>query len=172
MLEAAELTIESESPWLPRVVTFLNAIGIATQCAPVPTDCFLPGVEICAGGLKYDANQMLAVSDLLHEAGHIAVTPKAHRALLGGQLEPAEQLPHGGEVEAIAWSFAAAQHLGMPLEELFHPDGYRGNASSLAFNFSVGVYPGVHGLVCAGLAKPGPLGGAESYPKLLQWLRD
>ncbi len=172
MREGAEFVAQSASPWLPKVVDFLNAIGIETQAAQLPADCFLPGVEISAGGLQFDVSQLLAASDLLHEAGHIAVTPKSNRARLGGQLSAEQQLPHGGEVEAIAWSFAAAQHLGMPLDELFHPDGYRGNASSLAFNFSVGVYPGVHGLICAGLAQPGPLGTDSSYPKLLQWLRD
>jgi len=172
MLDVTKSVAQPEFEWLSKVVGFLNEIGIETRAAQLPADCFLPGVEINAGALKFDARQLLAVSDLLHEAGHIAVTPKSYRTQLGGQLSAEVQQPHGGETEAIAWSFAAAQHIGMPLDELFHPLGYRGFASGLAFNFSVGVYPGVHGLICAGLAMPGPLGSSNSYPKLIQWLRD
>lgn len=172
MLDTKKLLIDIEHPWLIKVVDFLNEIGIDTQEASLSGDCFLPGVEIREGALKFDAGQLLAVSDLLHEAGHLAVTPKAHRAQMGGQLSPEQQLLHGGEVEAIAWSFAAAQHLGMPLNELFHANGYRGNAAALAMNFSLGVYPGVHGLTCAGLAIPGPQSSEIGYPKLIKWLRD
>ncbi len=172
MLELDISSVGIERPWLDIVVNFLNEIGIDTQAANLPGDCFLPGVEISGGTIKFDAKQLLAVSDLLHEAGHLAVTPKAHRAQMGGQLSPEQQLLHGGEVEAIAWSFAAAQHLGMPLDELFHPKGYRGNAAGLAMNFSLGVYPGLRGLNCAGLAMPGLLGGEHGYPKLIKWLRD
>ena len=172
MLECDKSTDHIEQPWLRTVVNFLNEIGIDTQATNLPDDSFLPGVEISGGALKFDLSQLLAVSDLLHEAGHLAVAPMEQRAQMGGQLSPEQQLLHGGEVEAIAWSFAAAQHLGMPLEELFHPKGYRGNAAGLALNFSLGVYPGVHGLTCAGLALPVPLGSKHAYPKLIKWLRD
>ena len=172
MFEAIKPPAVPEIPWLAKVVKFLNDIGIETRAATLPADCFLPGVEISAGGLKFDVSQLFAASDLLHEAGHLAVSPKVFRAQLGGQLNAEQQLLHGGEIEAIAWSFAAAQHLGMPLEELFHRDGYRGNAAGLALNFSVGVYPGVNGLIGAGLAIAAPLGAANSYPKLIKWLRD
>lgn len=172
MLDVEKSTVDIEHPWLLRVTDFLNEIGIETQAAKLSGDCFLPGVEISGGTIKFDATQLLAVSDLLHEAGHLAVTPKVHRAQMGGQLGPEHQHLHGGEVEAIAWSFAAAQHLGMPLDELFHPKGYRGNAAGLALNFSLGVYPGVHGLTCAGLAMPGLADSKHSYPKLIKWLRD
>jgi hypothetical protein len=101
---------------------------------------------------------------LLHEAGHIAVTPAALRHTLSGVVLPEQQIEYGGEVEAIAWSFAAATQIDMPLDVLFHQDGYRGKASSL------GVYPGVHGLKCAGFfdADAGP---STPYPRMARWLR-
>ena len=80
------------------------------------------------------------------------MTPSAYRKQLDGALSPDQSFACGGEVEAIAWSFAAATAIGMPLSELFHPAGYRGQAPGLAMNFALGVYPGVHGLIGAGLA--------------------
>ena len=133
---------------------------------------FLPGVLIEHGELRYQASKLMAPSDLLHEAGHIAVTPYTYRHQLDGALTPEQAFACGGEVEAIAWSFAAAAAIGMPLSELFHPAGYRGQASGLAMNFALGVYPGVHGLIGAGLAANVPIGKPDSYPKLLRWLRE
>ena len=124
------------------------------------------------GELRYQVEKLSAPSDLLHEAGHIAVTPPAYRKQLDGALSPDQAFAGGGEIEAIAWSFAAATAIGMPLSELFHPAGYRGQAPGLAMNFALGVYPGVHGLIGAGLAANLPIGKPDSYPKLLRWLRE
>jgi hypothetical protein len=153
------------------VQQFLDQIGIDCRPGKVADDAFLPGVCIDAGSIVFDVKSLHAVSDLLHEAGHIAVTPRAYRRALGGALTVEMQHPFGGEVEAIAWSFAAASYIAMPLTELFHPLGYRGQASGLAFNFSLGVYPGLHGLVCAGMAAT-PRSPEVQYPHLLKWLRD
>ena len=99
-------------------------------------------------------------------------TALVFRKQLDGALSPDQSFACGGEVEAIAWSFAAATAIGMPLSELFHPAGYRGQASGLAMNFALGVYPGVPGLIGAGLAANVPIGKPDSYPKLLRWLRE
>ena len=40
----------------------------------------------------------------------------------------------GIEMTAIAWPYAAAVHLGIEIEVLFHPDGYKGGAEWLAGN--------------------------------------
>ena len=159
-------------PWLVEIVSFLNSIGVTTRACAVASESFLPGVVIQRGELRYQADKLLAPSDLLHEAGHIAVTPPAYRTQLDGALSPDQSFACGGEVEAIAWSFAAATAIGMPLSELFHPAGYRGQAPGLAMNFALGVYPGVHGLIGAGLAAKIPIGEPDSYPKLLRWLRE
>jgi hypothetical protein len=157
--------------WLQPVLQFLDHIGIDCRPGKIADAAFLPGVCIDAGAIVFDVESLLAVSDLLHEAGHIAVTPRAHRQALGGALTVEMQYPFGGEIEAIAWSFAAANHIAMPLTELFHPMGYRGHASGLALNFSLGVYPGVYGLIQAGLAAA-PQSPEARYPRLLKWLRD
>ena len=159
-------------PWLVEIVSFLNSIGITTRACAVAPESFLPGVMIQHGELRYQVEKLSAPSDLLHEAGHIAVTPPAFRKQLDGALSPDQSFACGGEVEAIAWSFAAATAIGMPLSELFHPAGYRGQAPGLAMNFALGVYPGIHGLIGAGLAANLPIGKPDSYPKLLRWLRE
>ncbi|MDJ0931938.1 hypothetical protein [Breoghania sp.] len=51
----------------------------------------------------------------------------------------------------IAWSYAAARHLNISLEVLFHPAGYEGDAEALVENFSTGHYLGVPLLQLYGL---------------------
>lgn len=167
--------LDANDYWLTTSINFLREIGIPVRFETLSDAEFLPGVRIVGAGLWVDPASMMAASDVLHEAGHIAVTPSAQRELLAGMLAPELHFQWGGEVEAIAWSFAAAVHLGMPLNELFHPLGYRGNASGLALNFSLGVYPGAHGLNCAGMAlspQQAAAQGGRAYPALLRWLRD
>jgi hypothetical protein len=69
------------------------------------------------------------------------------------------------ELAAIPWSYAAAVHLGIDPEIVFHEGGYRGQAAGLLTNFALGVGPGVHLLVAAGLTE------AASYPRMTRWLR-
>jgi hypothetical protein len=158
--------------WLPSILEFLQQIGIVVRAENMAGDSFLPGVKIEGGTLVYDAEKLLVASDLLHEAGHVAVTPAARRAALNDAIAPEQQLDFAGEVEAIAWSFAAACHLGIPLSVLFHSDGYRGQSPGLALSFSMGVYPGVHGLTMIGLAANREQSDEQNrYPKLMRWLR-
>jgi hypothetical protein len=158
--------------WLPSILEFLQQIGIAVRAENMAGESFLPGVKIAGGTLVYDADKILAASDLLHEAGHIAVTPTADRAALNDAIAPEQQMNFAGEVEAIAWSFAAACYLEIPLSVLFHSDGYRGQSPGLALSFSMGVYPGVHGLTMIGLAAKRDQSDEQNrYPKLIRWLR-
>lgn len=160
---------------LARVVAFLRRAGIAGEEAVLDEPCFLPGVRIRRGTLAFDCERLCAAGDLLHEAGHIALTPARHRHELDGDVRPDQHYPHGGEAEAIAWSFAAAQRIALPLDELFHAAGYAGHAQALAFSYSMGVYPGAAGLAELGLAAVGESArqaGVPAYPHMLRWLRD
>ena len=100
------------------------------------------------------------------------MTPSALRPSLYGTLRAAAHAPYAGEVEAIAWSFAAAAHLKIAPEILFHGDGYRGKAAGLVQSYSVGVYPGAHGLIQAGLAAAFTEPLLPHYPQLMRWLRE
>lgn len=160
---------------LDSIVGFIRSIGIPVQQGQVGDDAFLPGVRIVAGGLVFDPQRLRWPSDLLHEAGHIAVTPADLRAGLDDALESSAIAPHAGEVEAMAWSWAAALHLGLPPEQLFHPDGYKGQSAGLLMSYSLGVCPGAFGLSQAGMTALGETAlaaGVQPYPHMQRWLRD
>lgn len=163
------------NPFVSEIRAFLDSIGIDVREAAVPVDSFLPGVFLREGRIEFDPKRLIWPGDLLHEAGHLAVTPAADRKEITGTLTPEQHFPHGGEVEAIAWSFAALTALALPIDVLFHVGGYRGQSSGLSFSFSLGVYPGAFGLEQAGLtatpAKAAAL-GVPPYPGMIRWLRE
>ena len=156
------------------ITAFLGSVGLGLSEGHVAADSFLPGVGIEEGRLVFDAGLLAWPGDLLHEAGHLAVTPASARPSLRGTLTPADHHPDGGEVEAIAWSFAALSALRLPVDLLFHAGGYRGHANGLVRSFSLGVYPGAAGLERTGLTATGALAvrlGVEPYPRMIRWLR-
>lgn len=156
------------------IVDFLRAIGIDVQYAELGEACFLPGVEIRDGSLRVDRTRLRWPGDLLHEAGHLAVLPAELRALQSGDLHGNELVPHAGEAEAIAWAYAACQAMRLPIELLFHEGGYHGQGAALAMTFSLGVYPGLHGLMQTGMADglaQARERGSEPFPQMKRWLR-
>jgi hypothetical protein len=86
-----------------------------------------------------------------------------------------DAVPDVVEVEAILWSYAACLHLELDPVIVFHPDGYRGQAESLLRTFQMGVYPGLSGLVAAGmtlLPVDAERFGEAPFPTMQKWLRD
>lgn len=156
------------------IVAFLADIGITARDGDVPGTSFLPGVRIDAGGLVVDRAALASAGDLLHEAGHIAVTPAALRSRLADTLASGDEAPFGGETEAIAWSWATLVHLGLPPEVLFHDRGYRGQAAALRQTYTLGVWPGAFGLAQAGMTRlesGRPYADGMRYPRMERWLR-
>ncbi len=159
---------------LSTIVDFLNGNAIPALAGVIPDTALIPGVTISRGTVVFDPSALRWPGDLLHEAGHIAVTPAPLRPLLDGALESSVPAPYATEIEAIAWSYAAAVHLGLDAAIVFHPEGYRGKSSALLFTFSLGVFPGAHGLAQAGMTLIGAEArnaGVQPYPHMLQWLR-
>jgi hypothetical protein len=155
--------------------TFLSSIGIAIEERVLSSDTFLPGLELGPGCIYVDPAQLAYPGDLLHEAGHLAVTTKVQRSAIG---TPALEMPfptEGEEIAAVLWSYAAAMHIGLSLEVLFHPDGYKGQSDWLIESFRSGEYIGLPFLEWAGLTL-GPTRaateGKEPFPAMLKWLRD
>lgn len=159
---------------LDTIVQFLRSIGLVVEPAMLDDDTFLPAVRIVNGALHYDPKRLQTPGDLLHEAGHIAITPADARPSLSDALDDEQPDAMTDEVEAIAWSWAALVYLGLPGEVLFHPAGYKGRAAELLMSYSLGVHPGAAGLARIGLcdlpaqaaAKGGP-----AYPFMQRWLR-
>lgn len=160
-----------------RIVDFLRGIGIDVDEATVPDDAFLPGIRIVAGRLLVDHTRLRWPGDLLHEAGHIATMPAHLRATLHDALDDAsahDDVAFAGEAEATAWAWAARVHLGLPPDVLFHAGGYRGTSARLIATYSLGVYPGAHGLAQAGMTCVGAAAtaaGVPPYPHMQRWLR-
>lgn len=162
-------------PVIDRIVAFLRGIGLSVREGEVGDSAFLPGLRIEAGGLVFDRDRLTWPGDLLHEAGHIAVTPPAHRARLPDALEELSAFAQGGEAEATAWAWAASVALGLDPAVLFHEGGYHGRSAGLVTTFSLGVYPGSQGLVRAGMTTFEPQAralGVPPYPHMIRWLRD
>ena len=94
-----------------RIIDFLRGIGIDVREDALPDDTFLPGLRVASGRLVVDRTRLLWPVDLLHEAGHIAVTPSSSRPLLSDDPHGHVEAPHVGEVEATAWARAATRWL-------------------------------------------------------------
>ncbi|MES2441934.1 MAG: hypothetical protein V4574_03825 [Pseudomonadota bacterium] len=157
------------NPTIATIVAFLERIGIPVIVEPVPEDSLLPGATVRRGALVFDPERLPYPGDLLHEAGHIAVTDPAVR----GTLDAVADDP-GEEMAAIAWSYAAALEIGVDPGLVLHEHGYRGDGASILANFEQGKYFGVPLLGYFGMtaeAKFAEARGMEAYPRMARWLR-
>lgn len=153
-----------------RIAAFLREIGLDICPGIVEFGPIFQGIKVERGVLNYDIETILFPGDLLHEAGHLAVKPPAERKLADANMgaDPAE------EMMAISWSYAAALHLGIPPEVVFHDAGYQGGSQSLLENFAAGRYLAVAMLQWLGLAydeKRAKELGVAPFPKMNCWLR-
>lgn len=152
---------------IAQISAFLDRIGIATVAEPV-RDSFLPGLTVRGGAIVYDPD-IPYPGDLLHEAGHIAVTDPA--------LRPALDTVSDDQAEAMAamsWSYAAALEIGIDPGIVFHDSGYRGASSNLrdAFETSWGLgTPMLQYYGMTALPKDAARIGLPAYPKMARWLR-
>jgi hypothetical protein len=151
---------------LPVMRRFLTEIGIETRETELTEDTFLPGLLIDHGQLLIDPARLLYPGDVLHEAGHIAVTAAAERPHLHGNITENNPEKEGEELAAMLWSYAACQELGLPAEVVFHPYGYKGQNDWILDTYRQGTYVGLPLLVWMGLTT------ADTFPRLTRWLRE
>lgn len=145
---------------LSTIVPFLRDVGLEVETGSVDEGTFLPGIRVDGTTLVVDPERCLHPTDLLHEAGHLAVLPPAERGAADGDFgdDP------GAEMGAIAWSYAAARHLDIPTKALFHADGYKGESDWLTATFDAGTYIGLPILTWRGLTT------ADRYPAMNRWV--
>jgi hypothetical protein len=159
-----------QNPIAATIAGFLMQVGIPVRAGDTPVDSFLPGVCVDRGVLVVNESQLMYCGDLLHEAGHLAVLSSEQRNSAGPEMGN----DGGYEMAAIAWSYAAAVHLGLDPAIVFHGGGYRGGSQAILDNFGSGRYIGVPLLEWMGMTvgpeRAGKLGVAP-YPKMLRWLR-
>ena len=151
------------------ILDWLQQIGLTVRLAPLDADTFLPGVTLAPGGLIVDPDVLLYPGDLLHEAGHLATRLPEQRASAGSNAGS----DMGDEIAAQTWSYAAAIHLGLPPETVFHSTGYKGAAASLIQIYRDGS-AGVPLLQWMGLTLDSARAAEISvppYPHMIRWLR-
>jgi len=169
-IEASETEAGLSDPLTNRIVAFLRGIGLTIRAGEIPDPTFLPGIVVEHGGLMFEPEKLRFPCDLLHEAGHLAVVPPERRAAMHRDVgsDPAE------EMMAIAWSYAAALHLGIDPALLFH-DEYKGGGPAILEACTGGSGFGVPMLQWVGLthdAARARAEGGEPYPHMRRWLRE
>lgn len=166
-----------------RVIVFLEDIGIPVSVRQGASG-FLDLVSAEAGGLVIDP--ACSASNLLHEAGHLAIIPGQFRPMAQGDLSDVEQamgeamlleppdsplaraVLQASEGEASAWAWAAGMHLGLPSGIVIQDEDYDGGGALVRSMLSAGRHFGVHGLHHAGFCD---LRGPGAYPVMRHWVQ-
>ncbi|MFN8396732.1 MAG: aspartyl/asparaginyl beta-hydroxylase domain-containing protein [Bacteroidia bacterium] len=156
---------------LSRILNWLDEIGIGWEEGVVPEGTFLPGLEVVAGRIVIDRKAMLSPGDILHEAGHVALLPAEKRAGFNGNLAAVYPEHQGDEVAVILWTYAAGLHLGLPMEDVIHDQGYHGQADWLRSEFAAGTFIGLPLLVWMGLCDDPKVAGEMGFPRMKRWVR-
>ncbi len=157
-------------PLTATIAEFLRSIGLDVALGVLDEDGAVPGIRIEHGTLVVDESRLRFPGDLLHEGGHLAVAEPSRRATMTGDAAS----DGGEEMAAIAWSFAAALHLGIDPACVFHAEGYRGGGAAILENFAQGRYFGVPLLQWFGLTdddQQAGLRGTAPYPVMRRWVR-
>ncbi len=152
--------------YLDRMLEFLTSIGLPVRETSFAKPGFLPGLLIEKGELLLDRARLLYPGDLLHEAGHLAVTAAAERPLLGANVTENHPEKEGEELAVLLWTYAACCHLNIPPIVVFHPDGYKGSSEWLIDTFTSGQYIALPLLVWMGLTT------TAGFPTMTRWLRE
>jgi hypothetical protein len=156
---------------LKKCIDFINSIGIEIEFSDETKENFLPGIEIFEGKLIINLNSLDFPGDILHEAGHIAIVPISERNTLNADTIAKRQSREAEEMMAIAWSYAACLHIGLPATFVFH-GGYKGGGSYLVENFEQKRYIGLPMLQYHGMCydeKNALTFNAKPFPFMLKW---
>src|ERR1700741_4185101 len=87
------LRMALNDPVTTQILAFLDRIGIPVVMEAIEEDTLLPAMTVRGGRLIVDPARLTLVGDLLHEAGHVAVTDPAVRATLSEfPSDPAEEM--------------------------------------------------------------------------------
>lgn len=147
---------------------FLDRIGIPYRFAAIDGDTFLPGLLIDQGSLTIDLSKLSYPGDILHEAGHIALTDPAKRPFLNQDMLNTQSEQESEEIGVQLWTFLAAREIGLPVDVVFHAGGYKGQSNWFIQNFENGRLIGLPLLVWMKVVEP-PAHG--DFPAVKSWLR-
>ena len=183
------MNYEMQCQYAEKVVSFLNDIGIPTSIVPYAKG-FIDEVEIQDGQLLVTQNGK--ASNILHEAGHLAIVPSRFRSYLNGNIshgitrafneiesfegyaESSEyrKLLQTGDVEATAWAWAAGKYLNLPEDEIIRDSEYGGTGDEVRLCLSMRAYAGINGLANADFCNIRiRVPDMPVYPNLAFWLQ-
>lgn len=177
-------------PYVAKTMDFLNGIGLPISVVPGAT-AFLELIRVVEGRLEIDP--ACSVSNVLHEAGHLAIMPSQFRHLMTGDLDEGTRLMfdeinkmglepdhplsraamQASESEATAWAWAVGEHLEIPPEVIILDSDYEKDGAGVRFMLMARQYLGIHGLMHAGfcVARANSRRNLPVYPKLAYWLQ-
>jgi hypothetical protein len=161
------------SPETEKITTFLEEIGIKVVEKDLDDTTFLPGLALGPNILYVDYSKLKYPGDLLHEAGHIAVTAPHDRSLIGTNDIPDTWPTQGDEIVAILWSYAALTHLGLPPDFVFHSNGYKGHSQWYIDSFTQSNYIGLPLLQWLKMtpSEEEVQQGKPAFPAMKNWVR-
>lgn len=175
------------------IQSFLQERGIDLALVDEAIEGFVPGVEIKNGTLRVGTNA--TVDSVLHEAGHLANTPKPFRRLMDGNmakgirkmfqsiqaagLDPEDPLFVGAiqcsDPEASAWAFAAGRSMGFADEITILDSSYDGEGAGIRRALAMSQYAGINGMARTGMCAHGFFAktmGLPAYPDMIRWTQD
>lgn len=161
------LETEGEQTPLVTILAFLDRIGIPHQAAELGEDTFLPGIAIEGGRLLIDGQKLLYPGDVLHEAGHIALTPPSERPFLNQDVLGSQSPKESEEIGVLLWTYLVSKEIGLPVEVVFHAGGYKGGSNWLIEQFEGGTLIGLPLLVWMGIVER----DADGSIRVKSWLR-
>lgn len=173
MKDAKLYTTKNQPIFLTRTFHFLEEIKIDYYLSDENFDSFLQGVKIQNGTLIINTKNILCVGDILHEAGHLACIPSTLRVKANDNIKDSLGEEYTFEMAVIVWSVAAAAYLEIPLTEIFHQEGYNGDANWLLEQYTAKNYIGLPLLQWMGLAvmEDKTVDGINLPFKMLRWTR-
>lgn len=148
---------------------FLSEIGVETHTQTLPNTTFLPGLLIEEGKVCIDPDRLRYPGDILHKAGHIAVSKPDDRTRRGGNITADRPDKTGDELAVLLWTYAACCYLHLNPTVVFHPAGYKGQSGWLIEQFTSGQFTGLPLLIWMGLTEESDTPG-EGFPAMRQWL--
>ena len=159
------MELKNDQNILDTIVSFLRSISIEVVEQKLPSDTFLPGVDLLGSSVLIDKEKLKYPGDLLHEAGHIATTEEKLRPHIGTPKIGENWPTDGEEIATILWSFAASVYLGLDLGVVFHPNGYKNDSAWLIEQFTSQNYIGLPLLEWMSLCEK------KEFPVMRKWLR-
>lgn len=177
------------------VVSFLNSIGLKTtitQDMSFFQKTFIKNILIKDGELLI--NNKTTISDLLHEAGHLAILHPQYRKLANNNisgvlkkmimeinvLQKENQKYQYCEDEcATAWAYAVGVHLQLQDKIIIHKKQYQNTGADVIFGLKHNCHRGIKELQYAGFCVQRSsaklleeFADLPVYPQLAKWVQD